>query len=473
MSGVLTCGAAFAQPVGTPLPPPAIPLPEVPPMPLLPMDASRQALLAVERARLLADHVVLDRSLGALRLFDSTFDFGDLHQGVEAREKAREAAARDRERDREGRLMEDAMNQVWESRWDRAVARLTEVAALKGTRADAALYWKAYAQDRQGQRAEALATLAALNRDFPSSRYQQQAKALEAEVRRNAGQPVRPQDAADEEVKLMALAALQHQAPEQAIPMLEKLLAGTASPKLKERALFVLAQSDAPRAREVLRGIAKGSSTPELQMRALTYLGAHGGPESRTMLAEIYGSTTDIDVKKRILRAFMVAGEKDRVRAAAQGEQNAELRATAVQQLGAMGAHDELAQLYAKETSVDLKKQIIQAMFAGGSGARMIELAKSEQNPELRRTAIRYLGLMGEGAKGSSDVLVGIYHADRDVNVKQAVIQALAHRNDATALVAIARKEQDVDLRKEIVARLSHMTKNKVATDYLLEILSK
>ena len=74
-----------------------------------------------------------------------------------------------------------------------------------------------------------------------------------------------------------------------------------------------------------------------------------------------------MDVKRRILRAFMVAGEKDRLLAAAQAEQVAELRAEAVRQLGVMGADDELWQLYQKETAVEVKKRIIQAMFVGGN----------------------------------------------------------------------------------------------------------
>jgi HEAT repeat protein len=119
--------------------------------------------------------------------------------------------------------------------------------------------------------------------------------------------------------------------------MLEKVLEGTSSRKVKQRALFVLAQSKSPRAREVLRNYAKGSSTPELQSQAIQYLGVHGGPESRTVLAEVYSTTTDVDVKRRILRAFMVAGEKDRLFKAAQGEQNPELRLEAVSQLGNMG----------------------------------------------------------------------------------------------------------------------------------------
>ena len=92
-----------------------------------------------------------------------------------------------------------------------------------------------------------------------------------------------------------------------------------------------------------------------------------GGAESRATLAEVYTASTDVDVKRRILRAFMVSGDKQRLLTAAQTEQNADLRAEAVRQLGAMGANDELWQMYQKETAVAVKKQILQAMFVGGN----------------------------------------------------------------------------------------------------------
>ena len=114
----------------------------------------------------------------------------------------------------------------------------------------------------------------------------------------------------------------------------------------------MLAQNDSPRALGVLKNIAKGTSTPDLHNRAIDYLGTHGGRESRAALAEIYGATPDVDGKRRILRAFMVAGDKDRLLSAAQSEQNPDLRAEAVRQLGVMGAHEELWQLYQKETAV-------------------------------------------------------------------------------------------------------------------------
>src|SRR3954470_15741918 len=183
------------------------------------------------------------------------------------------------------------------------------------------------------------------------------------EVKNSSGQSVNPAAESDEDLKLMAIQSMANNNSEEAIPMLQKVLQGTGSPRLKSRALFVLAQSNSPKAREVLVNIAKGNGNPDLQMKAVQYLGIHGGRESRAALAEVYASSSDVDLKKRILNAFMVGGEKDRLLSAAQSEQNPELRATAVQQLGVMGAHDELWSLYQKESSVDVKKQIIRAMF--------------------------------------------------------------------------------------------------------------
>jgi tetratricopeptide (TPR) repeat protein len=432
-------------------------------------------------ARILAADAAVALRAGALTITGEamTLRAGVLPMAEEARALAAEAAGLYGAQvagatwfsgtDREGRLYSEGRTALDKGQWERAIERYTEVAEMKASRADAALYWKAFAQDRQGQRAEALTTLATLQRDYPQSRYLQQAKVLEAEVRQNAGQPVRPQDQADEDLKLMALNALQHSAPEQAVPMLEKLLHGTASPRLKERALFVLAQSNSPQARQVLAGVAKGNSTPDLQGRAITYLGQHGGRESRALLAEVYASTSDVSVKRGILRAYMVGGEKDRLVALAQSEQNPELRAEAVRQLGSMNARAELWQLYQREGSADIKKQILRAMFVGGDVTRMTELARTEQNPDLRREAIRNLGLMG--AKGTSGVLVELYGAERDAEVKRGIVQALYTQGNAEALVGLARKEQDAALRTEIVRRLSTMTKHKAATDYMLEIL--
>jgi HEAT repeat protein len=405
-----------------------------------------------------APQIALEGGLMALTIDD---------QDRDDRAKERE----ERDRDRESRVYDQGREFMDDGKYDRAVERFSEVVAMKSTRADAALYYKAWAQNKSGQRPDALATLAQLAKDFPKSRYLPQARALEAEVRRSSGQPVRPDSESDEELKILAIAALQNSDPEQAVPMLEKLLEGTASPRLKSKALFVLAQSNSPRAREVIKNIAKGNSTDDLQSRAIDYLGTQGGRESRAVLAEIYSGTADVDVKRRILRAFMVAGEKDRLLAAAQSEQIAELREEAVRQLGVMGAHEELWQLYQKESAVEVKKRIIQAMFVGGNAARLIDLAKTEKNPELRRSAIRNLGLIG--SKRASDALVEIYASDKDPEVRRAVINGLFVQNNAAALVDLARKEQDATTKKEIVSKLSVMgSKDPVVMQFMMELLN-
>jgi hypothetical protein len=394
-----------------------------------------------------------------------------VEESRQAREAARDVAREESRRAQEERLYEQGQDALEDARWQVAIERFTAVAAAKAGRADAALYWKAYALDKLGQKAEALATAAELMKGFPQSRWIADAKVLELQVRQSSGQPVRPETQADEDLKLLALQGLQHSAPEQAVPMLEKILQGANSPRLKERALFVLAQSNSAQARQIMTNTARGASNPDLQRRAIQYLGVHGGRENREVLAQIYSATTDVDVKRRILRAFAVSGERARVLAAATSEASPELRAEAVQQLGVMGAHEELWQLYQKESSIDVKKRILQAMFVGGNSSRLIELANGESDPELRRTAIRNLGLMG--ASRTSEALAGLYAKEKDIDNKKAVINAFFLQGNAEQLVAIARKEADPQLRREIVSRLSNMGRNKIAMDYLMEILNK
>ena len=104
---------------------------------------------------------------------------------IEAEQREREQAQRDREREREQaqaereasrkereeQLYEDGQDALEDAKWQRAVERFSMVAAAKAPRADAALYWKAYALDKLGQKAEALATAAEMIKGYPSSRW--------------------------------------------------------------------------------------------------------------------------------------------------------------------------------------------------------------------------------------------------------------------------------------------------------------
>src|SRR5690242_271647 len=87
-------------------------------------------------------------------------------QDRERAEQDRERDQRDRERERESNAYDQGQDALDSGRWDRAVASFDRVAALKGARADAALYWKAYAQYKLGQRPDALNTIAELTKNY-------------------------------------------------------------------------------------------------------------------------------------------------------------------------------------------------------------------------------------------------------------------------------------------------------------------
>lgn len=372
------------------------------------------------------------------------------------------------QQERADELYERARDLIENSRFDRAIAELDRLIPMKSNRTDAALYWKAYVQARLGQRPEALATIADLTKQYPESRWLKDARAIEVEVRQSSGQPVSPASQDDEDLKLMALRGLMNSDPDQALPVLEKMLTGTNSPKVKDRALFVLSQSHSARAREIIANVAKGNANPDLQMRAIRYLGMMGGADSRTLLADVYRATPDVSVKRAILRSYMTSGDRERLFSLAKGETDQSLRGEAVRQLGVMNARAELQQLYTSESSIEVRKQILQAMFVGGDADRLIELAKAEKEPELRRVAIRNLGLMKR--PGTAEALVSIYNSDSSPEVRRAVINSLFIQGNASALVTLARAEKSVELKKEIVSKLSNM-KSKEATDYLMELL--
>ncbi len=399
-----------------------------------------------------------------------TPDTGILRAGSMGRSLPAVDAVLDESQSEEDRLYQEGTTALDDRQWDRAIQAFRRVTSLKRSRADAAMYWTAWALNKQGNRAEALSALDQLKRGFPKSQWIDEARALETEIRQASGQPVKPESEPDEDLKLIALNSLMNSDSDRAIPMLDKFLQGTESTALKERALFVLAQSDVTQARSIIADVARGSRNPDLQKKALEYLGIFGGVENRRALLSIYESTTNLDIKRQILHSFMVAGERDRLLAVARTEQNAELKKEAIRQLGVMGEGEALWELYQKESSVASKKEIIHALFVGGDADRLVELTQTEGDPEIRTAAIHNLALTGSDRAGAA--LVSLYDADRSPAVRKAIINGLFIQDSAKALVDLARKETDVQMKKEIVEKLSLMD-SKEATDYLMELLVK
>jgi hypothetical protein len=389
----------------------------------------------------------------------------------EARDREQERKDREQERqERLSELYEEGREALDEERYDRAAQKFAELAKVNGKETDAALYWKAYAENRLGKRDSALATIADLQHRFPQSRWQRDVSALEIEVRQRTGQSPHPDAQSDDDLKMLAIQGLMNSDPDRALPLLEKVLNGTGTPREKSKALFVIAQSGKPEARQILGRIASGQSNPELQRKAVEYLGMFGGSEAHKTLAEVYAKSSDEGVKRAILRSYMIAGDKDDLFAAANSEKDEGVRREAIRQLGLVHGIDQLQQLFQKEPSMELKREILQAFFLAGDSKKLVEAASGEKDPELRRAAIRNLGLIN--SSDSAQALKTIYAKETDRELREEVLNAYFLQGNASALVAIARSEKDPELKKTAVSKLSLMH-SKEGTDYLMEILNK
>jgi HEAT repeat protein len=387
------------------------------------------------------------------------------------RDRAREMAREQRvQQDRDERNYRSGKSYLDRKEYEKAIDYLNKVIENKGNRTDGAYYWRAYALNRMGKRDEALASLAELQKNYAGSHWLEDAKALQAEINTQRGQPPSPESTTDEDLKLLVLSGMGNGDPERVVPIVEKLLKSTNSPRLKERALFVLAQSHSQKSREVLAEVAKGGSNPDLQSKAIEYLGVYGGRDNMQILVDVYKSTNDFTVKRAILNSFMVSGGKDNLLAVARSESNSELKVLAIQLLGSAGGSADLAQLYTPDAPIEIKRAVIQGLFVAGNSEKLIELAKSEKDAGVRHLAINQLGVMGRTKTGPT--LAGLYSSETDLDNKKAIVNALFIQGNASALVEIARKESDLNLKKTIINQLSIMH-SKEATDYLMEILTK
>ena len=120
-----------------------------------------------------------------------------------------------------------------------------------------------------------------------------------------------------------------HSDSERAIALVERFLAPDKSKKLRERALFVLSQSSSPRARTLLMEAARGERGEEMQLMAMKHLAmAHDSAADELM--EIFRSSSNPEVKKMALHAFVMSGDVDKLIELAQGESDPEIVKAAV-----------------------------------------------------------------------------------------------------------------------------------------------
>jgi len=348
---------------------------------------------------------------------------------------------------------------------DNALVNFNEVISRGGTKADGALYYKAFTLNRMGRRDEAQAAINELRKSYPNSKWLEDAKALETDVKSGKS------TSDDDDLKLLAIDGLMQTDPERAFPVLEGLIRGAHVPSLKKQAVFVLAKNTSPRAQTLLEQIARGTvGDPDQQLMALRYVvDVKSNPARAQLLMDVYnGAGNDPAVRSVVIRSFVNSRDFDHLAQIAKVEKNNGLREEAISKLGDEDGQPQLWQIYAAETTPEGKRNILDVMRQNGNMDKLAEVARTDKDPSVRKEAIMVLATQ----KGTnvSPTLAAIYANEQDTSVKKQIISGMVRDNDAKALIDLARKEKDVEMKRYIVSRLINIHSPEV-TDFLVEIL--
>ena len=270
-----------------------------------------------------------------------------------------------------------------------------------------------------------------------------------------------PAPAADpdrEELQIAALEALASAPPERALPLAKKVLAGTHSEEVKERALFVLSQIDLPEAQQMLAEFAQ-SGEGELRYEAIRMIGIGGDPAALAELGSLYASN-DEELREAVLEAYLIADDADAVyELAANAKTEAEFEG-AVEILGAMNAREHLRRLRDKAGT---SEEWIQAIAISGDVDTLRELALDGSDPERQAKAIESLGIVG-GSDEVNSTLVDIYRNAGSDEIREAALDGMLIADYDDGVLALYRESTSAAEKKELLEYLVMMDSEEIWT---------
>jgi HEAT repeat protein len=253
-----------------------------------------------------------------------------------------------------------------------------------------------------------------------------------------------------EALALAAMEGLMQQSPERALPIIKKVLAGTQTTLVKQRALFVLSQIDGPEAEEILIQTSR-SSDAALRGEAIRSIGIGGHDKSLAALLDIY-KAGDTDVKEEVLQAWLIADRKEEVYQAALNAKSEEEAADAIQILGAMGAVEELRKLGDRPNA---SRKLVDAYAISGDLASLRKIAESGAEPSVRAEAVQKIGIIGNDAARST--LREIYSRSTDAEIKEAALQGLLIADDEKGVLALYRAATTTEEKRALLRTLTMM----------------
>lgn len=251
-----------------------------------------------------------------------------------------------------------------------------------------------------------------------------------------------------EELALAAMEGLMSQPAERALPIIRKVLAGSQTTLVKQRALFVLSQLDSPEAEQILLQTAR-STDAALRKEAIRSIGIGGNPRSLDALQEIYDAG-DAGIREDVLEAWLIAEHKEAVYQAALNAKSEDEAREAIDALGAMGAVDELRKLGNRPNS---SRRLVDAYGVSGDLASLRRIAEGSGDQSLRLAAVRNMGVVENDAARAA--LREIYSRSTDPEMKEAALDGLLTAEDEQGLLALYKDAKTADEKRTLLRTLT------------------
>jgi len=156
--------------------------------------------------------------------------------------------------------------------------------------------------------------------------------------------------------------------------------------------------------RDRMLSIAKSEPNQELRKEAIRYLGAMG---ASTELSTMYAAEQSVEVRGEILNGMMAANNMAKILEVARTEKDQRLRDRAIGMLGSNRNPSNvqaLVELYGSTQELDSKKRILRTLGSHRNAQPVIDIARKETNVELKRTAVEILSHLK--SKEATDYLV-------------------------------------------------------------------
>ena len=349
---------------------------------------------------------------------------------------------------------------------------------------DAAMYWLAYAFEKQGKNREAEGVLNDLLGRFPRSTWADDAKVLSARLKAKRGVVVTvDENDPNDELRILALRTLCENDRASCPARASEVLRSSKSARVKEAAIILLGRYGGPEAVPALIQMSRTEADAKLRMRAIRALGSTNDERALDVLREIAMSATFADESPTDSaihalaahdspRAVSVLGE-----VAARG-QNLKARTHAVEQLsGRRGDNvvDELLRLYDAVPEVEVRKYVLAALGHRKDPRavnKLVEIARSASDVKLRAQAVR--AIPHRGQEQDLDIIIPLYDAERDDELKKHLLGAIGHYQTRRAyqkLQQIVRNNAEpLERRKSALSYLSR-SKDPEVLEFLKEMI--